>query len=120
MRDQFTLPKINLSTKNSNNFTGTLHNKGLINDKKNYYEFTTESGELVNLKKISYKIHDKAYNGGDPKEDIDVWSAYVTLVVHCKETDAQYKSTYLIISPTKGFRDYDFYNDYAEFTIINQ
>ena len=117
MQDNFTLPNIDFSTANSNNFTGTINEKGLIEEKKNYHPFTTSLKETVHLKQVSYKLVEKQFNGGDPG-DIDRWSAYVDLVVLCQENNKQYKTRYMVISATKSFTDYEFYNSDVYFEII--
>ena len=87
--NSFILPRIDFSTRNSGNFAGNINQKGLIHDKKNFYDFSMEDENIVHLKKISYEIVDKRYNGGDPKEDCDVWSAYVELMWQLKENVQQ-------------------------------
>lgn len=87
----------------------------LFHDKQ-FQEFETSDGSKINLKLISTTKVDIAKTG-EVGED-DHYSCYLKMLVLCKETNSKYSAEPLIISPTKSFRDFDYYHTSIDFTRV--
>ena len=105
--EKFDLNNIDFNSKNSEKF---YH---LLDDKKNFYEFTTSTKEKINLKFIKLKKHPVVDNGGD---DNDRFCRDVDIIVLCKENNIEYVSSYLLISASRNFIAFEYYNSSITFT----